>query len=63
MMKEAGLPEDYIWLINYLFNEVLDNEENSIVSNDVELVLGRKAKDFSDYAKETASTGIWEPTA
>ncbi len=63
MMKEAGLPDDYIWLINYLFNEVLDNEENSVVSNDVELVLGRKAKDFSDYAKETASTGIWEPTA
>ena len=63
MMKEAGLPEDYIWLINYLFNEVLDNEVNSVVSNDVELVLGRKAKDFSDYAKETASTGIWEPTA
>ena len=63
MMKEAGLPEDYIWLINYLFNEVLDNEENSVVSHDIELVLGRKAKDFSDYAKETASTGIWEPTA
>ena len=63
MMREAGLPEDYIWLINYLFNEVLDNEENSIVSHDIELVLGRKAKDFSDFAKETASTGIWEPAA
>ena len=61
MMKEAGLPEDYIWLINYLFNEVLDNEENSVVSHDVEQVLGRKAKDFADYAKETASTGIWKP--
>ena len=63
MMKQAGLPEDYIWLINYLFNEVLDNEVNSVVSNDVELVLGRKAKDFTDYAKETAATGIWEPAA
>ncbi len=60
MMKEAGLPEDYIWLINYLFNEVLDNEVNSVVSQDVEKVLGRKAKDFSDYARETAATGIWE---
>ena len=63
MMKEAGLPEDYIWLINYLFNEVLDNEVNSVVSRDVELVLGRKAKDFADYAKDTAASGIWEPVA
>ena len=62
MMKDAGLPEDYIWLINYLFNEVLDNPVNSVVSNDIEQVLGRKAKDFSDFAKETAATGIWEPT-
>lgn len=55
------MPEDYIWLINYLFNEVLDNEDNSIVTNDVEKVLGRKARDFSDFASETAATGIWEP--
>lgn len=61
IMQEAGLPEDYIWLINYLFNEVLDNEDNSIVTNDVEKVLGRKARDFSDFASETAATGIWEP--
>ena len=63
MMKEAGLPEDYIWLINYLFNEVLDNEANSVVSHDIELVLGRKAKDFSEFARDTAASGIWEPVA
>ncbi len=61
IMKDAGLPDDYIWLINYLFNEVLDNEVNSIVSRDVDKVLGRSAKDFSDYARETAATGVWEP--
>ena len=63
IMKEAGLPEDYIWLINYLFNEVLDNEANSIVSHDAEKVLGRKARDFSEFARETAASGIWEPAA
>ena len=63
IMKEAGLPDDYIWLINYLFNEVLDNEVNSIVSDDVEKVLGRKARDFSDFARETVANGIWEPSA
>ncbi len=63
IMKEAGLPDDYIWLINYLFNEVLDNEVNSIICDDVEKVLGRPAKDFSDWASETAATGIWHPAA
>ena len=60
MLKEFQLPDDYIWLINYLFTEVL-TEENSKVTNDVELVLGRKAKDFSDFAVEIAKTGVWNP--
>ena len=60
MLKEYQLPEDYIWLIKYLFTEVLV-DRNSSVTNDIEKVLGRKAKDFSEYAKETATTGIWNP--
>ena len=59
MLEMQGVPEDYIWLINYLFVEVLDNENNQVVSHDIEKVLGRKAKDFSDYVRETAATGIW----
>lgn len=58
MLREYEVPEDYIWLINYLFTEVLV-EKNSHVSNDVQKVLGRKAKDFTEYATETAMTGIW----
>ncbi len=58
MLSEHQVPEDYIWLINYLFTEVLV-EKNSRVSNDIEKVLGRKAKDFTEYARETAATGIW----
>lgn len=53
MMQSAGLPADYIWLIDCLFREVLAREENQYVSADVEKVLGRKAKDFSEYARET----------
>ena len=59
MMKAAGLPEDYIWLFDYLFREVLGNPDNHVVSHDVEDVLRRKAIDFSTYAKEMASSGIW----
>ena len=61
-MKTAGLPADYIWLFEYLFREVLGNPDNQVVSNDVERVLGRKAKDFSEFASETAKTGVWDPS-
>ena len=62
MLKEYQVPEDYIWLINYLFTEVLV-DRNSGVTNDIEKVLGRKAKDFAEYARETVATGIWNPVA
>ncbi|WP_428228674.1 SDR family oxidoreductase [Flavobacterium sp.] len=58
MLREYQVPEDHIGLINYLFEQVLDGRNSSIIS-DIEKVLGRKAKDFSAYAKETAKTGIW----
>lgn len=62
MLKQHQVPEDYIWLINYLFSEVLDGR-NANLTQDVEKVLGRPAKDFSQYAKETALTGVWHPQA
>lgn len=61
MLEEFQVPADYIWLINYLFSEVLDANGNDVVSNDIEKVLGRPPKDFSDYVRETAATGAWQP--
>lgn len=58
LLQEYQVPEDHIWLINYLFEQVLDGRNSSITS-DIENILGRKAKDFSVYAKETAKTEIW----
>ncbi|OXB02241.1 NmrA family transcriptional regulator [Flavobacterium oncorhynchi] len=60
MLREYQVPEDHIWLVNYLFEQVLDGR-NSNITQDIENVLGRKAKDFSTYAKETAKTEIWNP--
>ncbi|MFH6968643.1 NmrA family transcriptional regulator [Flavobacterium sp. FlaQc-28] len=60
MLREYQVPEDHIWLVNYLFEQVLDGR-NSNITQDIENILGRKAKDFSAYAKETAKTGIWNP--
>lgn len=58
-MKQMQMPNDVIWLIEYLFSHVLTNPKNQLVVNDVEQVLGRKAKSFLEYAQETAKTGVW----
>lgn len=58
-MKAAGLPEDYVWLFSYLFREVLGKPENQVVSNDIEKILGRKAKDFTEFVQRTSKTGVW----
>ncbi|MDO6601838.1 NmrA family NAD(P)-binding protein [Arenibacter palladensis] len=59
VMQQQGVPADFIWLIEYLFTEVLGNPDNAEITHDIEKVLGRKPKDFSEYVKETADTGIW----
>ncbi|UCD61207.1 MAG: NAD(P)H-binding protein [Flavobacteriaceae bacterium] len=59
MMKEFNLPDGYLWLINYLFEEVLV-ASNSIVTNDIEKVLGRKPIDFTAYANEVAKSRVWD---
>jgi len=61
VMKQQNVPADYIWLIDYLFSEVLGNPNNSEITNDIEEVLGRKPKDFKQYVQETAATGVWNP--
>lgn len=62
MMKAAGVPDDYAWLIDYLFREVLTKEKNQEITADVERVLGREATDFKAYVERTTSTGIWNQT-
>ena len=59
MLKEYDVPADFIWLITYLFTEVLDGR-NASVTHGVEEALGRPATDFVDYAKRTAATRIWD---
>lgn len=58
-MRKAGVPEDFVWLIEYLFTEVLGNPALAEVTNDIEEILGRKPIDFSEYAAKVAATGIW----
>lgn len=61
MLEEHQVPKDYIWLINYLFTEVLGTAGNDVVTHDVEKVLNRPATSFDQYVKNTAKTGVWNP--
>jgi uncharacterized protein YbjT (DUF2867 family) len=57
MLTDYGLPQDFIWLLNHLFTEVLGSKAQ--LADGVQRALGRQPKDFSDYARETAATGVW----
>lgn len=59
-LRDYGVPHDFVNLIEYLFTTVL-TPENAIVTNDVERVLNRKPKDFTEFARQTANTGVWNP--
>lgn len=59
LLKTYQLPEDFIWLVQYLFTEVLDGRNESL-TNDIEKILGRKAASFEDYVSKTVATGIWD---
>ena len=59
-LREMQLPEDFVWLIDYLFTVVLGNPDNSVVTHDIEKVLGRKPKTFKVFASEVAQTGLWD---
>jgi len=58
MLKEYAIPDDFIWLVTYLFKEVLDGR-NANITHGVEDALGRPATDFTDYVKRTALKGEW----
>ncbi|NLS18204.1 NAD(P)H-binding protein [Rhizobium sp. P40RR-XXII] len=57
-MTAYGLPQETTDLLHELFTQVLDGR-NSPVMDGVNRILGRQPKDFSDYARQTAATGIW----
>ena len=52
------VPKDIIDLLLELFTVVLDGR-NVNVMNGVQEALGRPARDFSDYVRATAATGVW----
>ncbi len=58
-LAQAGMPEGQIELLDYLFTTVLDGR-NASVTDGVQRALGRPARDFRDYARVVAASGVWD---
>jgi uncharacterized protein YbjT (DUF2867 family) len=59
LLAEQEVPAEYVWLLTYLFTEVLDGR-NAYLTDGVQRALGREPRDFADYAREAATTGVWD---
>ncbi len=58
-ITDSGAPADIAWLLNYLFETVLDGR-NAYLSDGVQRALGREPADFSEFAQRIASRGVWK---
>jgi uncharacterized protein YbjT (DUF2867 family) len=61
-LAAASLPPEFSSFLIYLFAEVLDGR-NACVADGVQRALGRAPRDFTDYVRETAKTGVWAEAA
>jgi len=61
-VRESGAPQEVVWMMDYLFSTVLDGR-NAYVTDGVQRALGRAPRDFAEYAREAAATGIWATAA
>ncbi|WP_404957679.1 hypothetical protein [Streptomyces sp. 147326] len=53
-----GLPEDYVALLN-LLDGWIEERRFATLADGVQRALGREPRDFADYVRRTATTGVW----
>ncbi len=58
-LTRSGAPKDVVWMLDYLFSTVLDGR-NAHLADGVEQALGRPPRDFSQYARDIAASGVWD---
>ncbi len=61
-LTARGVPAEYAKQLAGLMVEVFDGRREK-VTDTVERVLGRPARDFAEYAHKTAATGVWDAHA
>ncbi len=55
---QQGLPGEVVDLLRYLFGVVLDGR-NARLGDGVQRALGRPPRDFGEYARTAAASGVW----
>ncbi|MGP3969244.1 NmrA family NAD(P)-binding protein [Streptomyces sp. 6N223] len=58
-MVEAGLPPEFAELVTGIFLETFSGKE-AAPTDGVRQALGREPRDFPDYVRRTAATGVWD---
>jgi uncharacterized protein YbjT (DUF2867 family) len=58
-LLDEHVPEEFVRLMVELFTVTLDGR-NAYLTDGVRRALGREPRDFTDYAKDTAASGIWD---
>ena len=58
VLAEHDVPAEFVSFLTYLFGEVLDGR-NAHLTDGVQRALGREPRDFRDYARDAAATGVW----
>jgi uncharacterized protein YbjT (DUF2867 family) len=61
-LAAQGVPDDFAWLLNYLFTTVLDGR-NASLADGVQRALGRPPRDFADFCRAAAAAGVWQRAA
>ncbi len=54
----SGAPKEIVWLLNYLFETVLDGR-NAHLGDGVQRALGREPRDFTDFVDRIVDRGVW----
>ncbi|NBE82411.1 Rossmann-fold NAD(P)-binding domain-containing protein [Micromonospora rubida] len=58
VMARYHVPAELVAVLTDLFGKVLDGR-NAHLTDGVQRALGRRPRDFADYARDAAATGIW----
>jgi uncharacterized protein YbjT (DUF2867 family) len=59
LLAENQVPADYVKMLTEVFAQVLDGR-NTYLSDGVQRALGRPPRDFADFARDAAATGVWD---
>jgi uncharacterized protein YbjT (DUF2867 family) len=62
LLLDNQVPADFVKMLTDVFTEVLDGR-NAHLGDGVQRALGRPPRDFADYARDTAATGVWSGPA